>query len=136
MVTKDSNGALTHRFALSYLYRITTNVCLNELHRREYSVRIESLDQPAEDGEGSTVPAPSRISAVHAPDPAEHLVALEMTTEVHKVLNKLPPNQRAAFMLRRVEGLSYHDVARGQNANGQRFPRKRQPLANSGPPRA
>jgi RNA polymerase sigma-70 factor (ECF subfamily) len=96
---------------LTYLYRITTNVCLNELRRREYSATIESLDAPADDGHGNSVPTPSRIPDGLSPDPVEHLVGVEMTDEVRKVLERLPLNQRAAFLLGRVDGLSYRDVA-------------------------
>jgi RNA polymerase sigma-70 factor (ECF subfamily) len=96
---------------LTYLYRITTNVCLNELRRREYSAMIESLDQPTDNGNGSAVPTPSRIPDGLSPDPVEHLVGVEMADEVRKVLEQLPLNQRAAFLLGRVDGLSYRDVA-------------------------
>ena len=96
---------------LTYLYRITTNVCLNELRRREYSAMIESLDAPTDDGNGNSVPTPSRIPDGLSPDPVEHLVGVEMAAEVRKVLEQLPLNQRAAFLLGRVDGLSYRDVA-------------------------
>jgi len=96
---------------LTYLYRITTNVCLNELRRREYSAMIESLDAPTDDGNGNSVPTPSRIPDGLSPDPVEHLVGVEMAEEVRKVLEELPLNQRAAFLLGRVDGLSYRDVA-------------------------
>jgi RNA polymerase sigma-70 factor (ECF subfamily) len=96
---------------LTYLYRITTNVCLNELRRREYSATIESLDAPTDDGHGNSVPTPSRIPDGLSPDPVEHLVGVERADEVRKVLEQLPLNQRAAFLLGRVDGLSYRDVA-------------------------
>lgn len=95
---------------LTYLYRITTNVCLNELRRREYSATIESLDAPIEDGGGSS-PAPARIADEASIDPVQHLSGVEIAAEIQRVLEKLPLNQRTAFLLGRVDGMSYRDVA-------------------------
>jgi RNA polymerase sigma-70 factor (ECF subfamily) len=95
---------------LTYLYRITTNICLNELRRREYSATIKSLDTPIDDGSGST-PVSSRIPDEMSEDPAQQLAAAEITGEVQRVLDQLPLNQRTAFLLGRVDGMSYRDVA-------------------------
>lgn len=95
---------------LTYLYRITTNVCLNELRRREYSATIESLDAPIDDGGGS-MPAPSRIPDETSVDPVQHLSGVEVAGEVQRVLERLPLNQRTAFLLGRVDGMSYREVA-------------------------
>src|SRR5882724_466048 len=81
---------------LTYLYRITENLCLNELRRREYSTTIESIETPQQDGRDS---APSRRPDGHSPDPVEHLVGVEMAAQVQEVLDRLPLNQRAAFLL-------------------------------------
>jgi len=93
---------------LTYLYRITTNVCLNELRRREYSATMESLDGAVDDSGNA---APARIPDELSPDPVEHLAGVEIATEIRRVLDQLPLNQRAAFLLGRIEGLSYRDVA-------------------------
>ncbi len=91
---------------LTYLYRITTNVCLNELRRREYSATIESLDD-----HGSDAPAPARIADEMSVDPVKHLAGVEIAGEIQVVLDALPGNQRTAFLLGRVDGLSYREVA-------------------------
>jgi RNA polymerase sigma-70 factor (ECF subfamily) len=96
---------------LAYLYRITTNVCLNEMRCREYSKTIESLNAPLENGSGGWDAAPSRIADAHSLGPIEHLVGVSLAAKVQKVLDRLPLNQRAAFLLGRVGGLSYRDVA-------------------------
>jgi RNA polymerase sigma-70 factor (ECF subfamily) len=95
---------------LTYLYRITTNVCLNELRRREYSATIESLDAPIDDG-GGTSPAPARIADETSVDPVQHLSGVEVASEIQRVLEQLPLNQRTAFLLGRVDGMSYREVA-------------------------
>jgi RNA polymerase sigma-70 factor, ECF subfamily len=96
---------------LAYLYRITTNVCLNEMRCREYSKTIESLNAPLENGSGGWDAAPSRIADAHSLGPIGHLVGVSLAAKVQKVLDRLPLNQRAAFLLGRVGGLSYRDVA-------------------------
>ena len=93
---------------LTYLYRITTNVCLNELRRREYSATMESLDGAVDDSGNA---APARIPDELSPDPVQHLAGVEIAAEIRRVLDQLPLNQRAAFLLGRIEGLSYRDVA-------------------------
>lgn len=95
---------------MTYLYRITTNVCLNELRRREYSATIESLDAPIDDGRGTSA-APARIADETSVDPVQHLSGVEVAAEVQHVLEKLPLNQRTAFLLGRVDGMSYREVA-------------------------
>jgi RNA polymerase sigma-70 factor (ECF subfamily) len=41
----------------------------------------------------------------------EHLLAREDLERIRSVLERLPPQQRAALLLARVEGLSYDEVA-------------------------
>jgi RNA polymerase sigma-70 factor (ECF subfamily) len=72
---------------------------------------IESLDAHEDGGSDSSVPTPSRIPDKISPDPVEHLAGVEMAVEVRKVLDQLPYKQRAAFLLGRIKGLSYRDVA-------------------------
>jgi RNA polymerase sigma-70 factor (ECF subfamily) len=97
------------RFA-TYLYRIAANLCLNELRRFEYSGKIESLDTSDGPDLDSTSFA-DRLPDHDSPGPADRLVCREVATEVKKVLEQLPPNQRMALLLSRVDGFSYEEVA-------------------------
>lgn len=75
-----------------WLYRITTNVCLDMLRARRPSTPVE--DDIAE-------------AAV-----AEHgLLLEERKRAVHRALGDLPPKERAAVVLRDIEGLSTAEVA-------------------------
>ena len=93
---------------LTFIHRITINACRNELRRREYSFRHESLDAPMNDGR-------SRLDAgildQGSVDPAEQVAVGNLVAAIQGVLEKLSPNQRAAFRLGRVEGLRYGDIA-------------------------
>jgi len=91
----------------TYLYRVATNLCLNELRRFEYQGKTEPLEgHPSRDEEPVRELADDRVPA------AEEVVAgVETGSRIKKVLDKLPPNQRVALLLSRVEGLSYEEVA-------------------------
>jgi RNA polymerase sigma-70 factor (ECF subfamily) len=97
------------RFA-TFLYRIAANLCLNELRRFDYSGKIESLDTPDESESGNSSLA-DRLPDSDSPGPAQRLACREAAIEVKKLLKHLPPNQRMAVLLSRVEGFSYQEVA-------------------------
>lgn len=96
---------------LTYLYRITTNVCLNELRRREHGTMIDSLDVPI-DGAAESAPSVLQIADHKVQDPATQLSGKELERAVRRVLERLPAQQRAAFLLGRLDGMSYREVAR------------------------
>jgi RNA polymerase sigma-70 factor (ECF subfamily) len=74
----------------AWLYKIVTNSALTTLKRRRRTVSTVDLDI---DG----LPAP--------PDERERLRSVE------RAVYRLPPKQRAALMQRRVQGMSYADIA-------------------------
>jgi RNA polymerase sigma-70 factor (ECF subfamily) len=97
------------RFA-TFLYRIATNLCLNELRKFEYSGKIDSLDTPYEsESDGSRFA--DWLPDHDSPGPAQSLASREAAIEVRKLLKHLPPNQRMALLLSRVDGFSYQEVA-------------------------
>jgi RNA polymerase sigma-70 factor (ECF subfamily) len=97
------------RFA-TFLYRIAANLCLNELRRFEYSGKIESLDT-SDESEAGNASFADRLPDHDSPGPEQRLACREVATEVKKVLQRLPPNQRMALLLSRVDGFSYQEVA-------------------------
>ncbi|MBL8231323.1 MAG: sigma-70 family RNA polymerase sigma factor [Bryobacterales bacterium] len=75
-----------------WLYRITTNVCLDMLRARRRNTPVED-----------------NIAEAAA---AEHgLLLQERKQAVDRALGDLPPRQRAAVVLRDIEGLSTAEVA-------------------------
>ncbi len=92
----------------TYLYRVATNLCLNELRRFEYQGKTESLDgNPDPNGDEASRELPDES----LPTADEHLAGRETAVRIGKVLEKLPPNQKSALLLSRVEGFSYQEVA-------------------------
>ena len=91
----------------TYLYRVVTNLCLNELRRFEYHGKSEALEgRPNEEGEATREFADETV-----PDSEDRMAGVETGIRIQKVLDKLPANQKSALLLSRVEGLSYLEVA-------------------------
>jgi RNA polymerase sigma-70 factor (ECF subfamily) len=87
------------RFA-TWLYRIATNLALNELRRPRRRERHASLEEPG----GPEL-------AGEAPAAEDSLDAKRLAARVERELARLPERQRAALCLTAVEGLSYAEVA-------------------------
>lgn len=83
---------------LTWMYRIVTNRCLNQLRSRRPTTDLESVPEPAAP-EHQTSPA--RAAETHA--------ALQ---SLSRVLAELTPEQRACWVLRELHGLSYEEIAR------------------------
>ncbi len=97
----DARGryAAEARFS-TWLYRIATNLALNELRRPRR--RRPHMSRDAEDA------APDLPATGARPDDAAH--ARRVASQVERVLDALPERQRMALWLVAVEGLSYAAV--------------------------
>jgi RNA polymerase sigma-70 factor (ECF subfamily) len=78
----------------TWLYRIAANTCLDALRRRKVR-RVAAESEPAEE--------------IMAPLSPEASLAL---SEIEEWLGELPPDQRAAVVLRCVEGLTSAEAAK------------------------
>ena len=92
----------TARFK-TFLYRVASNHCLNELRRGEYATQ-RAADADARREDLDALPG-------QAATPEDIAVAAALAREVTALLERLPEKQRAAFVLGRLEGLPYEDVA-------------------------
>ncbi|WP_037575061.1 RNA polymerase sigma factor [Phaeacidiphilus oryzae] len=88
---------------LTWMYRIVTNRCLNQIRSRRPTADWDAVPEPA---------APeSQSSPARA---AESSAAVQALT---RVLAELPPEQRACWILRELHGLSYEDIAEAVGAS-------------------
>ena len=87
-----------------WLYRITVNVCRTVNRRRRKQAEV-SLDE---------LLAAGRIAAVAAKpeDPFKELSLLEDQRFIVEALNRLPDKEKAAIVLRDLQGISTREVAR------------------------
>src|SRR5262245_23422708 len=91
----------------TWLYRMVTNACLSEVRRADHRGRVHAPDEPHTRDEGDEITAlatPTRSTE-------DVLLSHEALDRMRAVLAQLPPQQRAAVLLARVEGLTYEEVA-------------------------
>jgi RNA polymerase sigma-70 factor (ECF subfamily) len=101
-----SVGRLRGTNVRSWLFRIASNICIDELRRRKRQPAI-SLDAPAPDAEDE------RSMDVPDPDagPEQLAVRGELWAALQAELAELPHEQRLAVVLCDIEGLSYEEIA-------------------------
>lgn len=90
----------------TWLYRITTNTCIDELRRRKGKQSF-SLEEEMENEEGSM----QRQIADEGETPEESLLRAERGDELKKALAQLTEEHRMAVILRDIRGLSYEEIA-------------------------
>jgi len=93
----------------TWLFKIATNVCLNEIRRPVYRAKIESIDQ-ASDGENAASREIAMEPARSRPDLL--LEEQEYQTRVREAMAQLPEQQRVALLLRSAEEFSYREIGR------------------------
>ena len=76
----------------TWMLRLTVNVSLNERSRRKENLPLEDW-------------APERL-----PGPEAELMTAESVARLHKALQALQPNHRAAVVLHDLEGLTFREV--------------------------
>ncbi len=87
----------------TFLYRVASNHCLNELRRPERAARQAAGPDDA----------PPELDALPsgAAGPEEVAQGKALEAAVRDLLARLPEKQRAALVLCRFEGLSYEEIA-------------------------
>jgi len=90
----------------TWLYRMVTNACLSERRRAEHRSRVVARDGMPEAGED-----PARAVDPPVCSSEDAAMSRETVERIRTGLALLPPQQRAALLLARVEGLSYEEVA-------------------------
>jgi len=90
----------------TWIYRITTNVCLDEL-RRKKNKKVFSLDEEihADDGEIQ------RQIMSDDPQPDEVVEKEELKRIVNNAINNLQDDQKLVITLRDIQGLSYEEIS-------------------------
>ncbi|MFI5399320.1 MAG: RNA polymerase sigma factor [Candidatus Binatia bacterium] len=91
----------------TWLYRMATNACLSELRRPEYRARVQPIDHPTRNDAGD----PPQVAEMSTPSGEATVLDREAVERLQIAVTHLPPQQRAALMLARVNGLSYDEVA-------------------------
>lgn len=96
----------------TWLFRITTNICIDHLRKRERSQKTVSLYRTDEDGEEFELPIVDPEAS-----PELHYDRREMTETLRSCVDELPPDQREIIVLRDINGLSYEEIAQVLDCN-------------------
>ena len=93
----------------TWLRRIVTNVCLDHLRKTEHRTVVASYDEQL--GSGEADPEVGVLTS-HREGPDTDVARKELGSAIVSALSALTPEQRTAFVLREIEGLSYEDIAK------------------------
>lgn len=91
----------------TWLFTITTNVCRDELRKRQRRLQAQSLSEPVQFDDGEV----EREIADDSMAPEVMSLHREMQDEIQAVIEQLPSEQKEAIILREFQGLSYEEIA-------------------------
>lgn len=94
----------------TFLFRVATNHCLNEVRRGEY--RVEHTSTEAEADEGGL-----EVAGGEGDRPDQALAGRELERAVGEALKAMSERERAAFTMCRFEGMAYRDIAEALEAS-------------------
>ncbi len=113
----------------TWIYRITTNVCLDEIRKRK-NRKVISIDEDIHMDDGEM----KRQIVSDDPLPDEMAERAELRNIVNDAINSLPEDQKVVITLRDLNGLSYEEIAQVLGIPGgtvkSRINRARQALRN------
>jgi RNA polymerase sigma-70 factor (ECF subfamily) len=93
----------------TFLFRVATNHCLNEVRRGEY--RVTHTSDHTEDDE------PIEAAAGEGSMPDQHVAGKELEEAVSQALLGMSERERAAFSMCRFEGMAYREIADALSAS-------------------
>lgn len=106
---RSAAGYRTRAKFKTFLFRVATNHCLNEVRRVEHRVR------PAP-GEAEVGPEVAALWEAGSFMPDQVVAGRELEAAVQGALQGLSDRERAAFMMCRFEGMAYREIAEALSA--------------------
>ncbi len=91
----------------TWLYRITTNLCIDSVRKRDRRPTVPLEDTVDPDADVNVEVAPS-----NQPLPTDELRRKELREQINVALLELSPEHRAVVQLREFDGLDYADIAK------------------------
>jgi len=100
----------SYKFGTSFnrwLYRIVTNLYIDQVRKKKRTPVIDHLDEKLEMDDGSV----SREISDSSYSPEDVLLKTQIDERLQKALNKISPEFKTAIILCDVEGFSYEEIA-------------------------
>lgn len=91
----------------TWLFTIASNICRDELRKRQRRVQADSLSEPVQFTDGEV----EREIADESMTPETLSLKRELNDEIQAVVDQLPPEQKEAIVLREFQGFSYEEIA-------------------------
>ncbi|MFH2066362.1 MAG: RNA polymerase sigma factor [Pseudomonadota bacterium] len=91
----------------TWLFRIATNVCLNEMRKYQYRVVTENMDTPFQTDSGSVKPEMADPDIYH---PQDLMEKKDDDRILKHALKSLPKKQRTALLLKVYNNFSYQEI--------------------------
>lgn len=107
-VYKSSQTYRPEAMFSTWIYRIATNICLNELRTGRYKYEVEFKGPDEHDSSIQYDPVDERTRV----KTDEQMAAAEQQRQVQHALQKLPKKQRIALILSVYEQLSYREIGK------------------------
>jgi RNA polymerase sigma-70 factor (ECF subfamily) len=95
----------------TFLFRVASNHCLNEVRRGEYRVEHTTTSETPEDESGLDV------AGQEGDRPDQALAGRELERAVGEALKAMSERERAAFTMCRFEGMAYREIAEALEAS-------------------
>jgi RNA polymerase sigma-70 factor (ECF subfamily) len=92
----------------TWIYRITTNVCLSHRSRKR-GIYHTSLDSESSNKDGHTIALKDTIADTATAD--QHAQDADISERVERALKLLSPRQRMVFTMRHYEGYKLREIA-------------------------
>ncbi|MCS7258257.1 MAG: sigma-70 family RNA polymerase sigma factor, partial [candidate division WOR-3 bacterium] len=92
----------------TWIYRITTNVCLTRLKQRQKEDKTYSLDEPTKTSEDEL----TREIPDYRQSPEEIYQRERMRKVLQLAINELPADYRTVVVLRDLQGLSNKEISK------------------------
>jgi RNA polymerase sigma-70 factor (ECF subfamily) len=91
----------------TWIYRIATNLCLDELRSRKNFIAVSFDEQIANNTEAINV----KLKDESIGSPETELLRAEIREELYNVINELPEDLRIITILRHIQNLSYDEIS-------------------------
>ena len=94
----------------TYLYRVTTNMCINSIKRSKFSTVFSSIKSKIDENENPQT-YESTINDENQKSVDDNFKQEHIKIAMKKAIDTLPKKQKTAFILKKYEDFSYIEIA-------------------------